>query len=67
MGEVTPDSEESFEQFSLRVEMIPNHIPTRLLHKILFIGESVDMFENDEKLDTKSNHQAPTNIVLNIS
>ncbi|XP_038605873.1 gamma-tubulin complex component 4 [Tachyglossus aculeatus] len=36
----------SLKQFSLRVEMLPSYIPVRAAEKILFVGESVQMFEN---------------------
>ncbi|XP_056269260.1 gamma-tubulin complex component 4 [Pseudoliparis swirei] len=37
----------SLQQFSLRAEMLPFYIPIRVAEKILFVGESVQMFEND--------------------
>lgn len=36
----------SLQQFSLRTEMLPSYIPIRAAEKILFVGESVQMFEN---------------------
>lgn len=36
----------SLKQFSLRVEVLPSYIPVRVAEKILFVGESVQMFEN---------------------
>lgn len=36
----------SLQQFSLRAEMLPSYIPIRVAEKILFVGESVQMFEN---------------------
>ncbi|KAG8440579.1 hypothetical protein GDO86_006360 [Hymenochirus boettgeri] len=36
----------SLKQFSLRVEMLPSYIPVRVAEKILFVGESIQMFEN---------------------
>ncbi|KAM3876843.1 gamma-tubulin complex component 4 [Diretmus argenteus] len=36
----------SLQQFSLRTEMRPSYIPIRVAEKILFVGESVQMFEN---------------------
>lgn len=36
----------SLQQFSLRTEMLPSYIPIRVAEKILFVGESVQMFEN---------------------
>ncbi|XP_067933538.1 gamma-tubulin complex component 4-like isoform X2 [Watersipora subatra] len=43
-----------FEQFSLRGDMLPPYLSIRVLHKIVFIGESVDMFENNDSIDVKS-------------
>ena len=36
----------SLQQFSLRLEMLPSYIPVRLAENILFVGESVQMFQN---------------------
>uniref|UniRef100_A0A4W3HPF0 Gamma-tubulin complex component n=1 Tax=Callorhinchus milii TaxID=7868 RepID=A0A4W3HPF0_CALMI len=36
----------SLKQFSLRAEMLPSYLPVRVAEKILFVGESVQMFEN---------------------
>ncbi|XP_041444202.1 gamma-tubulin complex component 4 isoform X2 [Xenopus laevis] len=36
----------SLKQFSLRAEMLPSYFPVRVAEKILFVGESVQMFEN---------------------
>uniref|UniRef100_A0A8C7TUP0 Gamma-tubulin complex component n=1 Tax=Oncorhynchus mykiss TaxID=8022 RepID=A0A8C7TUP0_ONCMY len=36
----------SLQQFSLRAEMLPSYVPIRVAEKILFVGESVQMFEN---------------------
>lgn len=61
-----PTSSECYEQYSLRVEMLPNYLPTRVLHKILFIGESVDMFENNSNMDGKSkslNHSTQASLL----
>ena len=43
-----------FEQFSLKGEMLPPYLSIRVLHKIVFIGESVDMFENNDSIEVKS-------------
>lgn len=40
-------------QFSLRVEMLPSYIPVRVAEKILFVGESVQMFESQNVNLTK--------------
>nr|XP_028562863.1 gamma-tubulin complex component 4 isoform X1 [Podarcis muralis] len=40
-------------QFSLRIEMLPSYIPVRVAEKILFVGESVQMFESQNVSLTK--------------
>ncbi|XP_015265883.1 PREDICTED: gamma-tubulin complex component 4 [Gekko japonicus] len=40
-------------QFSLRIEMLPSYIPVRVAEKILFVGESVQMFESQNVNLTK--------------
>ncbi|KAH0620165.1 hypothetical protein JD844_014798 [Phrynosoma platyrhinos] len=40
-------------QFSLRIEMLPSYIPVRVAEKILFVGESVQMFESQNMSLTK--------------
>ena len=40
-------------QFSLRIEMLPSYIPVRVAEKILFVGESVQMFESQNVSFTK--------------
>ncbi|XP_073907091.1 gamma-tubulin complex component 4-like [Castor canadensis] len=42
----TLEEESAFLQFSLRVEILPSYIPVRVAEKILFVGESIQMFEN---------------------
>ncbi|XP_002738136.1 gamma-tubulin complex component 4-like [Saccoglossus kowalevskii] len=37
--------------FALRPQMLPSYIPSRLAEKILFIGESVQVFENQQQRD----------------
>ncbi|MGH0161965.1 UNVERIFIED_CONTAM: hypothetical protein FKN15_041790 [Acipenser sinensis] len=44
----------SLQQFSLRAEMLPSYIPTRVAEKILFVGESVQMFENQNQNPSRS-------------
>ncbi|MBN3316885.1 GCP4 protein, partial [Atractosteus spatula] len=44
----------SLQQFSLRVEMLPSYIPVRVAEKILFVGESVQMFENQNQHPSRS-------------
>ncbi|XP_077989144.1 gamma-tubulin complex component 4-like [Glandiceps talaboti] len=41
-------SKQEFQTFALRAQMLPSYIPTRLAEKILFIGESVQVFENKQ-------------------
>ncbi|XP_070541864.1 gamma-tubulin complex component 4-like [Ptychodera flava] len=38
-----------YQSFSLRAQMLPSYIPTRLAEKVLFIGESVQVFENQQQ------------------
>uniref|UniRef100_A0A8C1G6J0 Gamma-tubulin complex component n=1 Tax=Cyprinus carpio TaxID=7962 RepID=A0A8C1G6J0_CYPCA len=44
----------SLQQFSLRVEMLPSYIPVRVAEKILFVGESVQMFENHNQSPSRA-------------
>ncbi|RXM94212.1 Gamma-tubulin complex component 4 [Acipenser ruthenus] len=44
----------SLQQFSLRAEMLPSYIPARVAEKILFVGESVQMFENQNQNPSRS-------------
>ncbi|XP_072348852.1 gamma-tubulin complex component 4 isoform X3 [Scyliorhinus torazame] len=44
----------SLKQFSLRAEMLPSYIPVRVAEKILFVGESVQMFENQNANHTRA-------------
>lgn len=48
----------SLKQFSLRVEMLPSYIPVRVAEKILFVGESVQMFENQNVTLTRKGRTA---------
>ncbi|BFY98455.1 hypothetical protein BsWGS_01495 [Bradybaena similaris] len=54
--EVTPNDTG---QFCIAAGLLPSYIPLRVARKILFVGESVQMFERD-KLKIKSTHQAGT-------
>uniref|UniRef100_A0A8C1K9A2 Gamma-tubulin complex component n=1 Tax=Cyprinus carpio TaxID=7962 RepID=A0A8C1K9A2_CYPCA len=47
----------SLQQFSLRVEMLPSYIPVRVAEKILFVGESVQMFENHNQSPSRAGEQ----------
>ncbi|XP_012692054.1 gamma-tubulin complex component 4 [Clupea harengus] len=44
----------SLQQFSLRVEMLPSYIPIRVAEKILFVGESVQMFEKNNQTPSRA-------------
>ncbi|XP_069758610.1 gamma-tubulin complex component 4 isoform X3 [Narcine bancroftii] len=44
----------TLKQFSLRAEMLPSYIPVRVAEKILFVGESVQMFENQNVKHTRA-------------
>ncbi|XP_062405971.1 gamma-tubulin complex component 4 [Sardina pilchardus] len=44
----------SLQQFSLRVEMLPSYIPIRVAEKILFVGESVQMFEKNNQSPSRA-------------
>ncbi|CAH1254941.1 TUBGCP4 [Branchiostoma lanceolatum] len=48
--QVAGEEEETkaYVQFALRPEMLPSYIPVRLAEKILFVGESIQMFEHDK-------------------
>ena len=35
------------ERFTLRSEMLPSYLPSRVAEKILFVGESVQIFESE--------------------
>ena len=37
------------DRFILKAEIIPSYIPVRVAERILFVGESVQMFEKDVK------------------
>ncbi|XP_010145126.1 PREDICTED: gamma-tubulin complex component 4, partial [Eurypyga helias] len=50
----------SLKQFSLRVEMLPSYIPVRVAEKILFVGESVQMFENQNVTLTRKGKEHPS-------
>ena len=43
-------------KFCLRAELIPSYIPVRVAERILFVGESVQMFES-EKQGTKHHYK----------
>ena len=52
----------SLKQFSLRVEILPSYIPVRVAEKILFVGESVQMFENQNVNLTRKGRKSCLNI-----
>ncbi|XP_061164050.1 gamma-tubulin complex component 4-like isoform X1 [Saccostrea echinata] len=45
----TTEISSSLHRFALRAELLPCYIPVRVANKILFVGESVQMFENEKK------------------
>ncbi|XP_062595152.1 gamma-tubulin complex component 4-like isoform X1 [Saccostrea cucullata] len=45
----TSEVSSSLHRFALRAELLPCYIPVRVANKILFVGESVQMFENEKK------------------
>lgn len=54
----------SLKQFSLRVEILPSYIPVRVAEKILFVGESVQMFENQNVNLTRKGKNLPAQWTL---
>lgn len=38
--------------FSIQADLLPVYIPVRVANKILFVGESIQMFETDKKQST---------------
>jgi hypothetical protein len=40
------------EQFSIRGELLPCYIPVRVAEKILFVGESVQLFLSERRVTT---------------
>ena len=45
------------ERFALRADMLPSYIPTKVAQKILFVGESVEMFEKIGVNGRQQRHQ----------
>lgn len=45
----TSETSSSLHRFALRAELLPCYVPVRVANKILFVGESVQMFENEKK------------------
>lgn len=39
----------SHQTFSIQADLLPVYIPIRVANKILFVGESIQMFETDKK------------------
>ena len=37
----------TYEQFGISADKLPSYIPSRVAEKILFVGESVQMFETN--------------------
>lgn len=66
MAHIMQLSEESFssksrETFAVRVELLPSFIPLRAAEKILFVGESVQMFESQK--DSLKKHSGRVSIL----
>ena len=40
-------------QFRLEYDMVPGHISHKLAEKIFFIGESIQLFESDKRVDVQ--------------
>jgi len=64
-------SSKAYKSFAVRVELLPSFIPIRAAEKILFVGESVQMFENQKDSGPKQINRGMldncTNTVLNFS
>lgn len=45
----TSEISSNLHRFALRADLLPCYIPVRVANKILFVGESVQMFENEKK------------------
>lgn len=43
-----PSASKAYKSFAVQVELLPSFIPIRAAEKILFVGESVQMFENQK-------------------
>lgn len=56
----------SLQQFSLRTEMLPSYIPVRVAEKILFVGESVQMFENHTHGPSRAGNLRASSHVITI-
>ena len=55
------------ERFALRADMLPSYIPTKVAQKILFVGESVEMFEKIDVNGRQQRHQGRYIIITIIS
>jgi len=53
MGEEGEKSRSKSKTFLLRLEMVPQHISHSLAHKIFFIGESIQLFESDRRVEVQ--------------
>jgi len=54
LGDDSEDVSTDTGQFIIAADLLPSYIPTRVANKILFVGESVQMFEQDKH---KMKHQ----------
>lgn len=55
LSETTSESK-AYESFMIQAELLPSYIPVHAAEKILFVGESVQMFEN-QKIRPKQNYR----------
>ena len=39
--------------FRLKADMVPGHISVKLAEKIFFIGESIQLFEKDRRIEVQ--------------
>jgi len=53
LGEEGEKSRSKSKTFQLRLEMVPDHISHNLAEKIFFIGESIQLFESDRRVEVQ--------------
>ena len=53
VGEEGEKSRSKSKTFQLRLEMVPQHISHSLAEKIFFIGESIQLFESDRRVEVQ--------------
>ena len=52
-GEEGEKSRSKSKSFKLRLELVPHHISHSLANKIFFIGESIQLFESDRRVEVQ--------------